>query len=101
MAQSKYDHLKRTEIGEVRVQYNPNVIVEKLMVANVLDTRTGNSKIDFRVWLDSNLGRKPFKGFTQRGFRLNREQYIEFRKLIPQIDAFLKLTKKELKGETD
>jgi len=101
MAQGKYNHLKRTEIGEVKLQYNPNVIIEKLMIANVYDTRTGNDKVDFRIWLDSNLGRKPFTGFTQRGFRLTREQYIKFRKLIPQIDASLKITKKELEGEAD
>lgn len=91
----KFDHLKREELAEVRLKYNPHVHSESLRIASIVNTKTGEKQADIRKWVDSNLGKKPFKGLTQQGFRLNREQYIEFRKHLDAVDEFFRLTKKE------
>lgn len=99
MAAGKFDHLKQEEIAEVRLKYNPNVEVEKLKLTSVVNTRNNEKKIDFRIWKENYLGKKPFEGLTPQGFRLNREQYIEFRKSLQVVDELFNLTKKEKSHE--
>jgi len=95
----KYDHLEREELAKVRLKYNPNVHVEELRIATVTNTETGERQIDFRKWVDSNLGKKPFEGFTPQGFRLTRDQYIEFRRGLATVDKLFGITKKETENE--
>ena len=72
------------ELGKVRLKDNPNVHTEDLIISKTED-RKGKIKIDLRVYLDTIVPNK-FQGMTRQGFRLDRDQWEEFKKLIPVID---------------
>jgi hypothetical protein len=79
---AKYDHLVQNVLGEVVLSYNPNVETSTLKVSSILNTKTGEEKVDFRVW----TSKPEYEGPTPGGFRITKEQYIELRKIIPSID---------------
>ena len=72
------------ELGKVRLKDNPNVHTEDLIISKTEDKK-GNVKVDLRVYLDTIVPNK-FQGMTKSGFRLDRDQWEEFKKLIPVID---------------
>jgi len=84
------DRYERTELGSIRVKDNPPVITEDLMIATVYDKTKKDTKLDLRIYLKTEID-KPWKGLTQQGFRLTRDQYRQLKKLIPVIDKALEI----------
>ncbi len=81
---ARYDHLEQVPLGQVTIDYNPNVEVNILRVASVTNTNTKEKKVDLRIWTDM----PKFTGYTQKGFRLDKKQYMEFRKVLRKVDRF-------------
>ena len=88
------DRYERTELGSIRVIDNPPVQTEDIKFAKVYDSIKKETKLDMRIYLKTGID-KHWEGFTQAGFRLSKNQYLQLKKLIPVIDEALEIEEEE------
>lgn len=82
------------EIGRIVKENSPDH-KEYHRIAICEDSK-GNRALDIRQYLDTQRGRKPYKGFTRTGIKLWRYDVVTLFALLDEVKEEMQITEEEL-----